>query len=80
MKCRGCEKEFVTEIRYRNINTNERFCFRCAEQDKKSKNKMSEFLREEIATCSECMDLKRKNLIPGVCQYHLDMSMKEYNK
>lgn len=34
-------------------------------------------MREEIDNCGECQYLKMQGLIPGCCQYHLDMQFKD---
>lgn len=31
----------------------------------------------DMKSCDQCLDLKRKGVIPGCCQYHLDKQMED---
>ena len=38
---------------------------------------MNPYLRRDMNNCDECLSLKARGDIPGCCQYHLDLQMKE---
>ena len=37
-------------------------------------------LLQDMKDCDECLHAKMEGIIPGVCQYHLNMQMNLYNR